>query len=89
MIIIDITYTNPLSIIDQPLTPHKIFVEELSMLVVFVNYGRKVPRNGGIILEKTTLSNAKELVKRDPFFINNIAEFSFTEFIDSSQTEKH
>lgn len=83
MIVIDLTYKKPLDIVDEFLIPHRSFVKEGISQGLFITSGPKVPREGGIILSNLSIKNAMDLIKKDPFFINDIAEFKFIEFTES------
>lgn len=84
MFIIDLSYIVPLEHLDTYMADHVKFLKKYYKLNVFVASGRKVPRTGGIIL---ALANSKEevenIIKEDPFYSHNLAEFSITEFLTS------
>lgn len=84
MFIIDLNYIVPLEHLDTYMADHVKFLKKYYKLNVFVASGRKVPRTGGIIL---ALANSKEevdnIIKEDPFYSHNLAEFSITEFLTS------
>ncbi len=61
----------------------KSFIEKHTKQGSILTSGPKVPRDGGIILSNTSIDSAKELMKEDPFFINNIADFKYIEFTES------
>ena len=82
MYIINLTYKVPLDKIDEHLNDHVKFLNEQYRLGNFQASGRKNPRTGGIILSK--ISDRNELmtiVDRDPFKINDLADYEFIEFI--------
>ena len=81
MFIIELTYTVPLSQVDAYLESHIEFLNKYYEAGNFIASGRKVPRDGGIIL--AVASNKKEIEKiiaQDPFHTNNIAQYKITEF---------
>lgn len=39
-----------------------------------------MPRKGGMIIANLPLDAAKELIKSDPFYLHDLAEYHFTEF---------
>lgn len=81
MFIVNLNYIAPLEQIDAIMGDHMKFLRKYYKVNAFVASGRKVPRTGGIIL---VLAKSKEEVERiineDPFVINNLAEYSITEF---------
>ncbi|RXJ86505.1 YciI family protein [Arcobacter sp. CECT 8985] len=84
MFIINLTYIEPLDIVDNYLPLHVKYLEEQYSKNNFIASGKKVPRNGGIIL--SLLSSKEKLEKvlsQDPFSINKIAEYEIIEFIPS------
>jgi uncharacterized protein YciI len=84
MYIINLTYKVELSEIDKHLAAHVKFLKEQYKSKNFIASGRKIPRNGGIIL--SNMRNKDELlevIKKDLFNINNLAEYHITEFIPS------
>jgi uncharacterized protein YciI len=89
MHIISLTYKVPLEIVDQYLESHVDYLNKQYEVGNFIASGRKVPRTGGIILTK--ISDKMELLKiieKDPFKINELADYEFTEFIPSKTCEE-
>jgi len=66
------------------MTEHVAFLNKYYKLNVFVASGRKVPRTGGVILAlATSRAEVEEIIKEDPFYIHQLAEFKITEFMTS------
>lgn len=89
MYIISLTYKVPLENIDQYLESHVAYLNEKYEAGIFMMSGRKVPRTGGVILAKA--ENKKELLKiveEDPFHINQLADYTVTEFIPSKTSKE-
>jgi uncharacterized protein YciI len=89
MHIINLTYKVPLDTVDKYLQSHVEFLDKQYKAGNFIMSGRKVPRTGGIILSK--ISNKEELLKiieKDPFKINNLADYEFIEFVPSRTSEE-
>src|SRR5688572_19617353 len=84
MFIVNLTYIVPLEQLDLHMNEHVKFLRKYYNKNVFVASGRKVPRTGGIIL---ALAKSKEeveaIIKEDPFYVHELAEFSITEFLTS------
>ncbi|AXX92278.1 GTP cyclohydrolase [Malaciobacter molluscorum LMG 25693] len=84
MFIINLTYIEPLDIVDSYLELHVKYLEEQYSKNNFIASGRKVPRNGGVIL--SLISSRKqldEIISQDPFFKEKIAKYDIIEFIPS------
>lgn len=81
MILINITYTSPLSEIDKYLDEHRTYLKEGYEKKVLVSSGPKRPRIGGIIMGKfRTIEEAKEFMQQDPFVVNGLIEMDFIEY---------
>ena len=84
MFIIDLTYIVPLEELDQHMADHVKYLRKYYKKNVFVASGRKVPRTGGIILALAVSKEAVEkVIKEDPFYKYELAEFTITEFLTS------
>ena len=81
MFVILLTYTKPLSEIDRLMREHVEFLEECYRAGVFVTSGRRVPRNGGVILAVAPDKDELEtIMSHDPFVRNEAATFEIVEF---------
>lgn len=81
MFIIDLNYKAPMDIIDKYLEEHNRYLDENYAQLKFISSGRKVLESGGIIL--ANFENRAELmniIKDDPFYKNNLADYKITEF---------
>ena len=84
MFVIDLTYIVPLEELDEHMADHVKYLRKYYKKNVFVASGRKVPRNGGIILALAESKEAVEkIIKEDPFYKLELAEFTITEFLTS------
>jgi uncharacterized protein YciI len=82
MFIISLTYTAPIEQIDAHLAAHRAFLAEQYARGVFLMSGRKVPREGGIIIANANSREAIEaLVRSDPFHVAGVARYEITEFV--------
>lgn len=81
MFIIDLTYIAPLADIDAHMRAHMTFLRAQYKAGHFVVSGRKIPRDGGIIL---AVADSREtidaIVRQDPFVSKGLAEFRVVEF---------
>lgn len=84
MFIIDLNYIVPLEELDEHMADHVKYLSKYYKKNIFVASGRKVPRTGGIILALASSKEAVEkLIKEDPFYKHELAEFTVTEFSTS------
>ncbi|MCH9743770.1 MAG: YciI family protein [Gammaproteobacteria bacterium] len=80
MVIIELTYIKPISDVEHFLKAHIQFLEKYYDQGVFIASGRKVPRDGGVILAMTDKASAAEIIKEDPFHQEGISEYHLIEF---------
>lgn len=88
MFIISFTYTKSASEIDLLLTAHRQYLQTHFASGVFLMSGRKVPRNGGIILtDSIERADLEAIMQEDPYFIGAVASYEITEFVPSMTAE--
>lgn len=80
MIIIELTYKKPLEQVDKYLAEHRNYLTSLYQQNKLLASGPKNPRNGGIMIALTNIDAAEEMVNNDPFYVNDIADYSYIEF---------
>jgi len=84
MFIINLTYIVPLEELDEHMAAHVKYLHKYYKKNIFVASGRKVPRTGGVILALADSKAAVEkIIKEDPFYKHELAEFEITEFLTS------
>ncbi|WP_299626593.1 YciI family protein [uncultured Tenacibaculum sp.] len=89
MFIVNITYTTALEKVDQHLNDHIIFLNEQYELGNFIASGRKVPRTGGVILSNVaSKSELENIIEKDPFKKNELANYDIIEFIPSKTSKE-
>ena len=82
MFILSLTYQKSLEEVDTHLKAHVAFLETYYSQGIFLASGRKVPRDGGIILALAPSREALEaIIACDPFCTHGIAHYDITEFI--------
>lgn len=85
--VVSLHYVQPLSAIDAAMGSHVAFLEEYRKAGVFIAWGRKVPRDGGIILARGENRAAIErIMAADPFVARHLAEVEVTEFLAKPAT---
>ncbi|EQK37174.1 YCII-related domain protein [[Clostridium] bifermentans ATCC 19299] len=80
MVIVNITYTVKLNKIEQKLEEHIEFLNKYYANNKFICSGRKNPRTGGVILCNADKEEVSEIIKEDPFYINNLGNYEIIEF---------
>lgn len=81
MFVIELVYTADLEQIDARMKSHVQFLKKHYDAGTFVVSGRKVPRDGGIIIATGTDRDAIEaIVREDPFVVHGLAEYRITQF---------
>lgn len=88
MFIIELTYTRPLADIDAAMTAHMRFVKKHYADGTFLVSGRKIPRDGGVIVAVGESRAAMEtLMRDDPFVSQGLASFRVIEFRASQKAD--
>ena len=86
MFVVELKYTAPLAKIDAHMAAHVTFLNKYYASGHFLVSGRKIPREGGIIIcVGDSRGEIEAIVKEDPFHIHGLAEFRVIEF-RASQT---
>ena len=81
MFIIELTYVAALTEIDRAMRKHMVFLNEQYEKGIFIASGRKVPREGGIILATgRSREEIESLMERDPFCSQGLATYRVVEF---------
>jgi uncharacterized protein YciI len=88
MFIVSLSYKKDISLVEKFIEPHIQFLEKYYLEKKFIFSGRKNPRTGGVILayniDRETL---QEIIKQDPFYQNEIADYEITEVIPTKYDE--
>lgn len=85
--VVSLHYLSSLSAIDAAMRSHVAFLEKQRKAGVFIAWGRKVPRTGGIILACAESRDAIErIMNDDPFVARGLAEIEVTEFLPKPAT---
>lgn len=81
MLLIMITYKKPIEVIDKYLTAHREFLEGGYKNNYFIVSGPKNPRTGGVIISQLKdRALLEQIMKKDPFMINDLAQYEIIEF---------
>ena len=81
MFVIELTYKAALAEIDAHMAAHVVFLKKYYAAGHFLISGRKIPRDGGIILAVgTSRREIEAIVAEDPFYVRGLADFRVIEF---------
>jgi uncharacterized protein YciI len=81
MFIIELLYKAELSEIDAHMADHMVFLKKQYAEGRFVVSGRKIPRDGGVIIATgESRAEIEALIAEDPFVARGLAEFRVIEF---------
>lgn len=81
MVIFKLTYKKALSEVEKYLEAHREYLDEYFGKGLFVASGPREPRVGGVILcNAGSMDEAREIISRDPFFKEDIADYEITFF---------
>jgi uncharacterized protein YciI len=88
MFVVDLIYKADLEEIDARMRAHMAFLKKHYAAGQFLISGRKVPRDGGIILALGTSRDEIEAIMReDPFCKHGLADFRVIEFRASQRAD--
>jgi uncharacterized protein YciI len=88
MFVIELVYKTSLEQIDAHMAAHVRFLNKYYAAGNFLVSGRKIPRDGGIILAVgKTRQQIEAIVKEDPFHKHGLADFRIIEFRASQKAD--
>jgi uncharacterized protein YciI len=88
MFVIELVYKTELTKIDAHMAAHVKFLKKYYASGHFLISGRKIPRDGGIILAVgKSRQEIETIVREDPFHAHGLAEFRIIEFRASQRAD--
>ena len=88
MFVIELTYKVPLARIDARMAAHVKFLNKHYADGRFVVSGRKIPRDGGIIIAAGgTRQDIERIMQEDPFVAEQLADVRVIEFRASQRAD--
>ena len=88
MFVVELIYKADLTAIDARMAAHMKFLRKYYASGHFVVSGRKIPRDGGIILAVSRSRDEIEaIVREDPFCRDGLADFRIIEFRASQKAD--
>jgi uncharacterized protein YciI len=88
MFVIELTYKVPLAEVDAHMAAHVRFLKKYYGSGHFLVSGRKIPRDGGIILAVgANREEIQAIIQEDPFHVRGLADFRIIEFRASQRAD--
>jgi uncharacterized protein YciI len=88
MFVIELTYKVDLSLIDAHMAAHVRFLKKFYASGNFLVSGRKIPRDGGIIVAVgKSREDIENIIKEDPFYARGLADFRIIQFRASQRAD--
>jgi uncharacterized protein YciI len=88
MFVIELIYKADLGEIDAHMAAHVRFLKKYYASGNFLVSGRKIPRDGGIILAVgKSRESIEAIVREDPFHVHGLADFRIVEFRTSQRAD--
>jgi uncharacterized protein YciI len=88
MYVIELIYKAPLAEIDANMAAHVVFLKKYYAAGHFLVSGRKIPRDGGIIIAVgKSLQQIEAIVREDPFIQRGLAHFRIIQFRASQRAQ--
>jgi uncharacterized protein YciI len=88
MFVIELVYKKPLADLDAAMSAHMKFLKKYYDAGNFLISGRKIPRDGGIILAVGESREQIEAIAReDPFYTKGLADCRVIEFRPSQRAD--
>ncbi|QES47329.1 hypothetical protein DEJ50_05295 [Streptomyces venezuelae] len=82
MFVMELTYTAPVEAVDDEMDAHIAWLNGYYAAGIFLASGRKVPRDGGIILAGgVSRAEIEKIAAEDPFVEAGVCAYRITEFI--------
>ena len=88
MFVIELTYKANLAEIDAHMAAHVQFLKKYYAAGHFLVSGRKIPRDGGIIVAMAkSRQQIEALIREDPFVTRGLADFRIIQFRASQRAD--
>ena len=88
MFVIELIYKADLAEIDAHMKAHMVYLKKYYAAGNFLVSGRKIPRDGGIILAVgASRQEIEGIVRQDPFCTRGLADFRIIEFRASQRAD--
>ncbi|MBT2541293.1 hypothetical protein J7E99_11375 [Streptomyces sp. ISL-44] len=82
MFVMELTYIAPVEAVEDHMDAHIAWLDGHYAAGVFLASGRKVPRDGGVILAGgVSRAEVEKIAAEDPFTVAGVCAYRITEFI--------
>ncbi|MFE2283125.1 YciI family protein [Streptomyces sp. NPDC059443] len=82
MFVMELTYTAPIEAVEEEMDAHIAWLDGYYAAGIFLASGRKVPRDGGMILAGgVSRAEIEKIAAQDPFTVAGVCAYRITEFI--------
>ncbi|MCX5193392.1 YciI family protein [Streptomyces sp. NBC_00249] len=82
MFVMELSYTAPVEAVEEQMDAHIAWLDGYYASGVFLASGRKVPRDGGVILAGgVSRAEIEKIADEDPFTVAGVCAYRITEFI--------
>ncbi|MET9687166.1 YciI family protein [Streptomyces sp. NPDC006514] len=82
MFVMELSYTAPIESVEEQMDAHIAWLDGYYAAGVFLASGRKVPRDGGVILAGgVSRAEIERIAAEDPFSVAGVCDYTITEFI--------
>ena len=89
MFVVELTYKVPLEEIDSNMAAHVAYLKKYYASGNFVLSGRKIPRDGGIIVAVAKgRPQIEAIVREDPFYVRGLASYRIIQFRASQAADE-
>ncbi|MFB6618318.1 YciI family protein [Streptomyces sp. NPDC085524] len=82
MFVMELSYTAPIEAVEEQMDAHIAWLDGYYASGIFLASGRKVPRDGGVILAGgVSRAEIEQIASEDPFTVAGVCAYRITEFI--------
>ncbi|MFI5766704.1 MULTISPECIES: YciI family protein [unclassified Streptomyces] len=82
MFVMELSYTAPLEAVEEEMDAHLAWLDGYYAAGIFLASGRKVPRDGGVILAGgVSRKEIERIAASDPFTVAGVCAYRITEFL--------
>ncbi|MFE9560690.1 YciI family protein [Streptomyces sp. NPDC006487] len=82
MFVMELTYTAPVEAVEEEMDAHIAWLDGYYAAGIFLASGRKVPRDGGVILAGgISRAEVEKIASEDPFTVAGVCAYRITEFL--------
>ncbi|WP_327256122.1 YciI family protein [Streptomyces sp. NBC_01244] len=82
MFVMELTYTAPVEAVEEEMDAHLAWLDGYYAAGIFLASGRKVPRDGGVILAGgISRAEVERIAAEDPFTVAGVCAYRITEFL--------